>query len=153
MTVAANDALTIHLDAHPWALPLGLVVDVCRSLPVTPVPAAPRHVLGLAAWRGLVIPCIGLRQVCAIGGSTVPEQCLFVVVRLPDGEVGLEVEGPVEVRSTTGEAAEGQQDDAAGAQTAATEEPPLLDLERVLPRYDTTLVRGDTASGSQVTAS
>ena len=138
---AQQDVLTVHLDAHPWALPLEAVLDVCRSLPVAPLPGAPNHILGLAAWRGRVIPCIGLRQLCAVGGQTVPRQCLMVVVRLRGGEVGLEVEGPVAVlaASTAGDASGA----AAPADRTSTRLPPVLDLERVVPRYDTDVLAGD----------
>ena len=135
-TPQSGDLLTIHLDGKPYAVPLAIVLDVCRSLPVTPIPGAPPHVLGVAAWRGRLIPCIGLHHLGAASGLTVPRQFLIVVVRLSQGEAGLEVEAPVEVMTQSVTPSSSGQPEQPGDAAAPAMPLPLLDLERLVPRYD-----------------
>lgn len=141
MAGTTNDRLLIHLAGQPHALPLGTVLDVCRSLPITPVPGAPSHVLGVAAWRGRLIPCIGLHRLRVSPGLTVARQGFIVVVRLSQGDVGLEVEAPVEVMA---QAAQPGADEEAPPSEAALA-PTWLDLEALVPRYDPRAVRHGAA--------
>ena len=117
---ASQDVLTVHLDGRPYAVPLAIVLDVCRALPLLTVPGAPAHILGMAVWRGRVMPCIGLHQLGLADVQTVQRQFVTVILRLSRGEVALAVEAPVEV-TTLPQASDG----------SAT----LLDVERLLPCY------------------
>ena len=123
--VLGGNLLSIHLDGRPYGLPLAQVLDVCRSLPVTVVPGAPPHVLGLCSWRGRVVPCIGLHHLGLSSGRTVPQRFLFVLVRLTHGEAALVVEEPVEVVSVPPPGAQASAD--------APGVPAPLDVERWLP--------------------
>ena len=130
-STASNDVLTVHLDGRPHAVPLAMVLDVCQALPLLTVPGAPAHILGMAVWRGRVIPCIGLHQLGLADVQTVQRQFVMVILRLSHGEVALAVEAPVEVLTwpptASGEAAEHH--------TAPAPAVPMLDVERLLPRY------------------
>lgn len=116
----APDVLTLHLDGRPYAVPLAIVLDVCRTLPLLTVPGAPAHILGMASWRGRVVPCIGLHQLGLAEVQTVQRQFVLVILRLSRGDVALAVEAPVEVLTPSS-------DDAPSV--------PMLDIERLLPRY------------------
>jgi len=50
-----------RLGAHWLAFSVGHVEEVCSPSPPTPIPLAPRHIIGLTTIRGRVIPLLDLR--------------------------------------------------------------------------------------------
>lgn len=144
----APDVLTVHCDGRPYALPLAMVLDVCRTLPLLTVPGAPAHILGMAAWRGRVVPCIGLHHLGLATMQTVQRQFVMVVLRLSQGDVAVAVEAPVEVVTWPPPAPDQRE----GARTPrpAMAAMTALDLERLLPRYgDVTAPRAPASEAPQ----
>ena len=130
-------ALSARIGGEAHALPLSVVLDVCRSLPVTRLPGAPAHIMGVAAWRGQVIPCVAL-QYLGVGSTTAATKPgVIAVLRLSGGLVGVEVGEPLEVLAGGSESGPDDTRDADAPPAA------LLELERLLPRYEDDAPRGD----------
>jgi purine-binding chemotaxis protein CheW len=88
--------LLCRAGARLCALPLENVIETMRLLPIEPVSAAPRSVLGLCPIRGAPVPVVDLQALLAE-----PEAPLrrMVTLKLGSGTVALAVESVLGVRS------------------------------------------------------
>lgn len=59
----------IRIGSEHYAVPVEAVLEVCKLEHVTPMPGAPRAVLGVRNLRGQVLPVIDLGQVLGIGAE------------------------------------------------------------------------------------
>lgn len=84
----SSPALRVVAAGVDAALPIAVVVEVCRALPVEPVQDAPRGVVGLVRWRGRGVPLVDLGWLLA-GASSAPDR--LVVVRVDDRFVAVGV--------------------------------------------------------------
>ncbi len=87
------------------ALPIAQVQEVLRAMPVTKLPTAPRHILGILNLRGRVVPMVDLAEVMALSGPR-GENRFSIVCRCRGMLVGLMVEALSAMHQTSGEAVE-----------------------------------------------
>jgi purine-binding chemotaxis protein CheW len=90
-TVEAG-GLLLQLGRSRYAIPLDVVAEVLRPLPVTRLPGLPAWVCGAANWRGRVLPVLDLRPLFA--EPHLPHCRPRLVVLLLEGVgLGLQVDG------------------------------------------------------------
>ena len=128
-----------------YGLPISRVSSIIRFETVTPVPRAPRGVLGVIDLRGRVIPIVDLgRKLFGTSFEPLPRSRI-IVTESDDGPVGLAVDGASEVATFV-------QDDLMPAPSGAVAPDIadafeavvhlgerliiLLDLDRILPRAE-----------------
>ena len=61
MAIDAFQVLTFYLGAEEYALPLVQAREILGLVPITPLPNASRHVVGLINLRGEILPVFDLR--------------------------------------------------------------------------------------------
>lgn len=88
-----REVLTFRLGSEEYAVEVGVVREILKAPPLTEVPRAPAHVLGVILLRGQVLPVydprcrLGLPRAGALPGARV------VVCDAGEGPVGLLVDG------------------------------------------------------------
>lgn len=91
--LAREEFLTFMLGAEEYAVAIERVREVVRSPPITEVPRAPVHILGVVTVRGEVVAVVdprrrlGLRPVPIVAG-----EAKIVIVDAGDGPCGLHVD-------------------------------------------------------------
>lgn len=90
---AREEYLTFLLGGEEYAVAIGLVREVIRSPPVTEVPRAPAHVLGVVTVRGEIVTVVDPRRRLGLppGGPAEGERKI-VIVDPGDGPCGLVVD-------------------------------------------------------------
>jgi len=83
---------TFCIDGLWFGIAAESVQEVIPSLPVTPVPLAPRAVAGLTNLRGQIIPVIDLRRRLGLEERPAALPPVNVVARSENGTVGLLVD-------------------------------------------------------------
>ena len=83
--------LVVQIGAEYIGFPLELIVDVdaLDRFPLSPVPVAPRYILGQINWRGEILPLLELGAVLQI--PALPRQEL-VVVQIDNVKIGIGVD-------------------------------------------------------------
>lgn len=79
-TTSLNQMLTFALDNASYAVDIQRVQEIRCWSPVTPIPQAPRDVLGVLNLRGSVVPIIDLRA--RLGMTIVPHSATTVIIVL-----------------------------------------------------------------------
>jgi purine-binding chemotaxis protein CheW len=88
---------SFHLGGTELALPVAALQEVVNyPAAVTPVPLAPRHLLGLFNLRGTLLPIVDLRQLLHLPSETDSAASKIAIVELGEVRVGLQFD-------TTGE--------------------------------------------------
>lgn len=82
---------TFRLEGHLFGLEVERVQEVIRALRITPVPLAPREVVGLINLRGQIVPAVCLRRRLGLSEETGIDP-MNVVVFGEDGPVSLLVD-------------------------------------------------------------
>ena len=82
-------------DVH-YALDIARVREIVNPLPVTPLPHTPAEVSGVADHRGEVVPILDLRARFGLPGAESRSK-KWILVRTPNGAVGLVVDAVTEV--------------------------------------------------------
>lgn len=91
--VAIDEFLTFRLGDEEYAVDIRRVREVVKSPPVTEVPRAPAHVLGVVTVRGEVIAVFDPRRRLGLPGDPPPEgQARIVIVDSGEGGCGLLVD-------------------------------------------------------------
>lgn len=57
-----GDYLLFSLGGDPYALPIGVITEILKPLPITEVPRAPKGIAGLASVRGRLVTVLDLRR-------------------------------------------------------------------------------------------
>lgn len=107
MAHEALPILTFYLGAEEYALPLVQAREILALVPITPLPNAPKHVVGLINLRGEILPVFDLRRWFRLQRRVqeVEQDCILVAET--QGEpFGLRVDGVHQVLTL----AEGQLD-------------------------------------------
>lgn len=88
---AAAQFVTMGIAGEIYAAPVEKVQEILDLRPVTPLPRAPGHLLGLVDVRGEGIPVVDLRALLGMGGTEDGLATRFVVlgVGTPRGEIKL----------------------------------------------------------------
>lgn len=84
------------------AIPISQVQEVIRAMPVTRLPAAPPHIVGILNLRGRVAPMVDLAQVMDFSGQC-GENRFIIICRCREMLVGLMVEGIAAMHQARGE--------------------------------------------------
>jgi purine-binding chemotaxis protein CheW len=88
-----DEYLTFRLGAEEYAVDIQRVREVVKSPPVTEVPRAPAHVLGVVTVRGEVVAVFDPRRRLALPGTPPPDgQGRIVIVDAGEGGCGLLVD-------------------------------------------------------------
>lgn len=84
-------AFTVADDAY--AVPIGLVREILKPPPLAEVPRAPRHVLGVASVRGLLVTVVDLRILLRLDPASITRKSRLLLVEGLEGElIGLLVD-------------------------------------------------------------
>jgi purine-binding chemotaxis protein CheW len=84
---------TFHLGNEIFAVSAEDVQEVMMPQPLTPVPLAPPHVLGLLNLRGQIMPAIDLRHCLRFEPLQPNASQVFLVVKSEDSLVSVVVDG------------------------------------------------------------
>lgn len=84
---------TFYLDDEIFAVSAEDVQEVMMPQPLTPVPLAPSHVLGLLNLRGQIMPAIDLRRRLRFEARDPSRPQVFLVVKSEDSLVSVVVDG------------------------------------------------------------
>jgi purine-binding chemotaxis protein CheW len=122
---APLDLLTIRLDGKPYALRLAAVTGMFRGKKLTPLPQAAPEFLGIAGFRGSIVPVYDLRVLLGYAGGEAP-RWLVVAGSRPLGLAFDGFDGHLRL----------PQEDIAQQERNDTERPHVRELARVagLPR-------------------
>jgi purine-binding chemotaxis protein CheW len=97
-TAADNHTYVVfRIDAQTYALPVDVVTSVVRFTAPTPVPRAPRSVMGVINLRGRVLPIIDLKARFRSGAFAPGVNARIVVAEGPAGAVGVAVDAATDV--------------------------------------------------------
>jgi purine-binding chemotaxis protein CheW len=77
--------LAFALAGEPYAAPVSLVREILKPPPLTPVPRAPRSVLGIVSVRGQLVTVIDLRRRLRLAEAQPTRRARILLV---DGEAG-----------------------------------------------------------------
>jgi purine-binding chemotaxis protein CheW len=79
-TVEARQWATFFLGGDVFGFPVSDVQEVLKAQPLTPIPLAPRHVVGLLSLRGEIMSAIDLRRLfgCAERAESEPRKLLIL---------------------------------------------------------------------------
>lgn len=91
--------LIAHVGSFRCALPVGVVVETLRPLPVEPVANVPGFVMGLAVVRGEAVPVVDLGMLL---GNQAGDRARFVTIRTGSGRVALAVDAVTGLRELGG---------------------------------------------------
>lgn len=94
---AALPALVFQLEAQRYAVALDAVERVVRAVALTPVPEAPRIVLGVIDVAGRVVPVLSLRRHFGLPDKPISPEDYFVLVRTATRVVALVMDEALEV--------------------------------------------------------
>ncbi|MBI4821841.1 MAG: chemotaxis protein CheW [Deltaproteobacteria bacterium] len=94
----SNEALIVDTGRRICALPIDVVLETMRPLPLEALAAAPEYVLGVALIRGEAVPVADLEALLS-GRHEGAEYGRFVIVRPGERRVALAVEKVLGVRS------------------------------------------------------
>ena len=95
--MSEQPALLCRVGTHTIAIPLALVVETLRPLPIAPLPAMPPFVLGLSVLRGAAVPVIDARTL--LGASTREPCRRYVTLALGPRRAALAVDGVIGVHA------------------------------------------------------
>ncbi|EHJ47304.1 CheW protein [Solidesulfovibrio carbinoliphilus subsp. oakridgensis] len=87
------------------ALPIAQVQEVLRAVPVTRLPTAPPHIVGILNLRGRVVPMVDLAEIMDFSGQR-GEKRFVIVCRCRGMLVGLMVEALTTMHQADGQAIE-----------------------------------------------
>jgi purine-binding chemotaxis protein CheW len=79
------------------ALPVGVLAETMRPLPITPLPGSPRFVLGVSIIRGEPVPVIDVATLLVDADPTEPTR--FVTVEVGERTAALAVDAVLGVRT------------------------------------------------------
>ena len=85
-----------------YAVPIARVKEISNPMPIVPVPHAPREIVGVADYRGDVVPVVDLRARFGLPPSTQTLKSKWVIVDVTGRLVALLVDAVTEVFGTGG---------------------------------------------------
>jgi purine-binding chemotaxis protein CheW len=83
---------TFFVNHEQFAVPVEDVQEVLLSQPLTPVPLAPREIVGLLNLRGSVMPAIDLRVQLGSGQTTIQDEHKMLVLNTNEGLISIVVD-------------------------------------------------------------
>lgn len=85
------------LAESSYAIDIAAVREIIRPQPITVVPQAPPHVVGVINLRSAVVPILDLRRRCGLAAGAETRTTRIVVVQVGEQSVGLIVDAVSEV--------------------------------------------------------
>ncbi len=104
--------VTFTLAGDAYAVPIAHIAEILKPLPITPVPRAPRVVIGVMTVRGRLVTVIDLRRRLRLAEAPVDHRSRILITDTGDERIGLLVdevrqvhrlsEGEIEPREVLG---------------------------------------------------
>lgn len=91
-TAAAESYCTFCVDGSLYGIEVPRVQEVIRSLPMTPVPLAPKSVRGLINLRGQIVSSLDLHEELGLFDSDPIANSMNVIIRVDEDLVSLSVD-------------------------------------------------------------
>jgi chemotaxis signal transduction protein len=96
-----EDVLTVRVAGDPYVIRLAEITALVAARRVVPIPAATRHLLGLAGIRGNVVPVFGLASLLGYGrGPEAPRWMILCGEKQPVALAFSELEGHLRLPSS-----------------------------------------------------
>lgn len=92
-----TEYLGFRLAAEPFAAPVALIREILKPGVVTPVPRAPREVLGITSVRGLLVTVVDLRRRLQLPEGAVTRRSRILLVDSGAETLGLFVDEVLQV--------------------------------------------------------
>lgn len=94
MALDTFQILTFYLGAEEYGLPLVQAREILGLVPITPLPKASKHVVGLINLRGEILPVFDLRRLFKLQSKAMQGEQDCILVAETEGEpFGLKVDG------------------------------------------------------------
>ncbi|USG67311.1 chemotaxis protein CheW [Brevibacillus ruminantium] len=90
-------AILFQMGNEYYGLPISLVKEIIKPLPVTRFPKSPPYVEGVIDLRGSILPIINLRTMFGLEPIPLTEESRFVDLQLEGLNIGIVVEAVSEV--------------------------------------------------------
>jgi len=98
MCMASDQQVVIfRLAEGSYAIDIAAVREIIRPQPITVVPHAPEHIVGVINLRSAVVPILDLRQRCGLPPAAETRDTRIVVAQADAQSVGLIVDAVSEV--------------------------------------------------------
>ena len=97
MTTTSQSLVVIVLDGHRHALRLAAVEHIARMVEITPLPAAPSVVIGMANVQGRILPVYDLRRRFGLPQRNVTLTDRLIIARTARRPVALIADAVIEV--------------------------------------------------------
>ena len=138
--VPSGQLVTFNLDGVEFGLDIDRVQEITTRTEITPVPGAPRFVLGVINLRGQIIPVLDSRQRFHLAASPPTSRTRIIVLDLAGEPTGFPVDSVAEVvklddfslKETPPLVAGVRSEYLAGMVTAGSRLITLIDLEKIL---------------------
>lgn len=94
---AVTEYLAFRLAGDAFAAPVSIIREILKPPPITHVPRAPRHVLGIVSVRGLVVTVLDLRRLMRVDEQPIGPRSRILLVATDAETLGLLVDEVFEV--------------------------------------------------------
>lgn len=94
---AVTEFLAFRLAGDSFAAPVSIIREILKLPPITHVPRAPRHVLGIVSVRGLVVTVLDLRRLMRVEEHPIGPRSRILLVAAEAETLGLLVDEVFEV--------------------------------------------------------
>lgn len=89
---AVVEYLAFRLDTDLYAVPVATIREIVRPPPITPVPRAPRSVLGIMSGRGRVVTVVDARRKLSLPEAPIGGRSRILVTETGPERIGLLVD-------------------------------------------------------------
>jgi len=97
MTAAGTSFATFRVGEHLCCIEVGEVQEIVRLRGISPVPLAPKEILGLMNLRGRILTVIDLAQVLELKDDGAARKGTVLVLDASRGDLGLRVDSTSDV--------------------------------------------------------
>jgi purine-binding chemotaxis protein CheW len=94
---AVTEYLAFRLGGDSFAAPVAVIREILKLPPITHVPRASRHVLGIVSVRGLVVTLLDLRRLLQLEEAPIGPRSRILLVATDEETLGLLVDEVFEV--------------------------------------------------------
>jgi len=94
---AVTEYLAFRLGTDAFGAPVSMIREILKPPPMTHVPRAPRHVLGIVSVRGLVVTVLDLRRLMRLVEAPLTSRARILLVSGNEETLGLVVDEVLEV--------------------------------------------------------
>ncbi len=87
-----TEYLAFGLAGETYAVPIGQLAEILRPPPITPVPRAPRNVVGVVSVRGRLVTVVDLRRRLRLAAAAIDRRSRILLVDTGTEHIGLLVD-------------------------------------------------------------